>query len=122
MNLHGIAAGAIGAVNPFVPVVVKQSLGYTTESDGTQVPSYRVINTTGQKQALTGKDIERLNSLNAQGVTDKMYLNGNFEGVFRVLGKGGDLISSCGKTYLVASVMERWPDWCCVALMMQVAQ
>jgi hypothetical protein len=119
MNLHSIVSGAIGTVNPFIPVVIKQSTGYATNPDGTQVPVYTSINTTGQQQALSGGDILRLNSLNVQGVTTKMYLSGNWEGVFRVLGKGGDLLTFGGRTYLVAAVLERWPDWCCLAMTMQ---
>jgi hypothetical protein len=121
MNLHGIASGAVGTVNPFIPVTIKQSTGYATNPDGSQVPVYTTVNTTGQQQALTGGDIMRLNNLNVQGVVSKMYLNGNYEGVFRVLGKGGDLLTFGGRTYLVAAVLERWPDWCCIALTMQAA-
>ena len=122
MNLHGLASGAIGVVNPFIPVVIQQSLGtYATLPDGKQVPAYATVNTTGQKQALTGGDVLRLNNLNVQGVTDKMYLNGNFEGLIRATGKGGDLVTFGGQTYLVSAVLERWPDWCCVALTMQVS-
>jgi hypothetical protein len=120
MNLHNIVSGAIGSVNPFIPVVIKHSTGYTTSADGPQIPSYTVINTQAQIQALSGSDIMRLNNLNVQGVTCKAYLNGNTEGLFRVLGKGGDLISFGGQTYLVTQVMERWPDWCSLALTMQV--
>ncbi|NKI68959.1 hypothetical protein GN109_05965 [Collimonas pratensis] len=121
MNLHGVVSGAIGAINPFIPVVISKSSGYTTAPDGSQVPAYTTLSTTGQKQALSGSDIYRLNSLNVQGIVCKMYLNGNYEGVFRVLGKGGDLLTFGGQEYLVAAVLERWPDWCCVALTMQVA-
>ena len=119
MNLHGIASAAVSAVNPMIPVRIQHSAGYTTADDGKQVPAYRTINATGQKQALSGGDIARLQSLNVQGVTDKMYLNGNFEGVFRAMGKGGDLVVAGGRTYLVSQVLERWPDWCCLALTMQ---
>lgn len=121
MNLHSMASGAIGTVNPFIPVAIKQSTGYTTSPDGKQVPTYSTLTTTGQKQALSGGDIYRLNSLNVQGVTTKMYLNGNYEGVFRVLGKGGDLLTFGGQTYLVSAVIERWDSWCCIALTMQVS-
>lgn len=120
MNLHSIASGVISAVNPMIPVTVKVSAGYATSADGTQVPSYNTISTTGQVQALTGKDLKQLEGLNIQGVTEKAYLNGNYEGVFRVLGKGGDLLVFGGRTYLVMAVLERWPDWCSVALTMQL--
>jgi len=119
MNVRQLAAGATVAINPAVAVTIEQSTGYTTNPDGTQVPTYTTINTTGSVQALTGKDLEKLNGLNIQGVLSKIYLNGNYEGLFRVSGKGGDLIKFGGQTYLVASVMERWPDWCCLALTLQ---
>lgn len=120
MNLHNIVSGAIGAVNPSIAVVIKQSMGYTTNPDGSQVPAYTTTQATGQRQSLSGGDICRLNNLNIQGVTCKIYLNGNYEGVFRVLGKGGDLIIFGGQTYLVSAVLERWNDWCALALTLQV--
>ena len=119
MNLHAIASGVTGIVTPSQAATVQQSTGYTTGADGSQTPTYQTINTTADMQPLTGRDIERLNGLNIQGVFQKAYLTGNFEGVFRVLGKGGDLIVIGSRTYLVAMVLERWPDWCCVALTMQ---
>jgi hypothetical protein len=119
MNLHGIVAGAIGAVNPMAPMTIRQSTGYTIV-DFEQVPTYSTLITAGQVQALTGKDLQMLNGLNIQGVTQAIYLNGNFEGVFRVLGKGGDLIVFNGLTYLVVAVLERWFDWCKVAVTVQM--
>lgn len=120
MNLHSIVSGAIGAVNPQRDIVVWKSTGYTTAADGSQIPAYTTIPTTGQVQELTGRDIMRLAGLNIQGVTQKAYLSGNFEGVFRVMDRGGDLLKFGGQTYLVAVVLERWPDWVCVGLTMQL--
>ena len=120
MNLHGIASAAISAVNPMIPVTIKSSTGYTTGADGAQTPTYTTTTASGQRQALTGGDIARMNALNIQGVNEKLYLPGNYEGIFRVLGKGGDLISFNGQTYLVTAMLERWPDWCCLGLTLQV--
>lgn len=121
MNLHGIVSGAIGSVNPFIDAVVKRSSGYTTLPSGKRTPNYLAdLNITVQKQALTGKDLKQLDGLNIQGVVEKVYVNGNFEGIFRALGKGGDLFIMNGQTYLVLAVLERWPDWCSVGLGMQV--
>jgi hypothetical protein len=123
VNLHQLVRGVVGAVNPDIPVSVMPSTGSTEDDTGRSIPSYgTTIQTTGQKQSVTGRDIERFQQQNIQGVTCKMHLNGNYEGLFRVLGKGGDLLQFEGRTYLVASVMERWPDWCCVALTMQLDQ
>ena len=120
MNLHGIASSAIGTINPQRAVTVLISTGYTTAADGSQVPSYNSVQATGQIQDLSGKDISRLNGLNIQGVMQKAYLTGDYEGVFRVLGKGGDLLKFGNQTYLVTAVLERWPDWVCVGLTMQL--
>lgn len=121
MNLHQLVRGVVGGINPDIPVTVMQSTGATEDDTGRITPNYVTLPaTTGQKQPVTGRDIERFQQQNIQGVTCKMHLNGNFEGLFRVLGKGGDLLQFGGQTYLVASVMERWPDWCCVALTLQL--
>jgi len=120
MNLLALTGGAVGQINPPVPAIVQQSTGYTIVADGTQIPSYTTIDTTIQMQALSGGDLKKLESLNIQGVQQKGYLTGDFEGVFRVLGKGGDLITVGNYTYLVSVVLERWADWVCVGLTMQV--
>ncbi len=120
MNLHQMSSGLIGIVNPFIPVNIKVSTGYTMAADGSQVPTYNSIATVGQNQALSGKDLQKLEGLNIQGVVQKMYLNGDYEGIFRSDGKGGDLMSFNGKTYLVAIVFERWPDWTAVGLSNQL--
>lgn len=121
MNLHELVRGAIGAINPERDVTICVSTGATEDASGRTVPSYAApIPAKGQKQDLSGSDITRLQGQNIQGVVCKMYLTGNYEGLFRVLGKGGDLLTFDGQTYLVAKVIERWPDWCCLALTMQL--
>jgi hypothetical protein len=120
MNLHGIARQAIGSVNPNTAVTIKVSTGYTTGADGSQVPAYAPIETTGQVQALSSQDLQKLQGLNVQGVTSKIYLDGKYDGVFRILGKGGDLIVIGGRTYLVNAVMEQWPDWVALGITLQL--
>lgn len=120
MNMHNLVRGVIQSVNPDIPVTVLPSTGSSENAAGRVIPAYGTpITTTGQKQPVTGKDIERFQQQNIQGVACKMHLNGNYEGLFRVLGKGGDLLQFESQTYLVVSVMERWSDWCCVALTLQ---
>lgn len=126
MDLHGIASGAIGAVNPFVPITLKRSTGYTTAPDGTRTPTF--TNVTGlmaQVQALTAGDIRRLDGLNIQGVKRAMYVGGEVEAIVRVGGKGGDLVIFPtgtlpeGDTWLASQVLEAWPDWRKIALTLQ---
>ena len=120
MNLNNIVSTAINAVNPQVSVTIQQSTGYTIGADGSQVPTYTTITTTGQMQSLSTADLKRLEAMNIQAVQQKLYLNGDYEGVFRVLGKGGDLVTIGSYTYLVTAVLERWPDWVSLGITMQV--
>lgn len=119
MNLHGMAKGAVARVNPGIAITVQHSSGYTTAADGTQTPTYTQSTAQGQVQPLSEQDLKRLEGLNAQEVTAKVFLSGDFEGVFRKLGKGGDLLEWGGNTYLVTAVIERWPDWTCVGVTAQ---
>lgn len=97
MNLHQQAAGAIGSVNPFIPLSIRVSTGYATADDGTRVPSYLPAATvSGQVQALTFRDIQQLDGLNLQGTRRAIYVNGRVEGLVRVENKGGDLITVPG--------------------------
>nr|DAH84741.1 MAG TPA: head closure knob [Caudoviricetes sp.] len=127
MNLHGIVAPAIGAVNPFVPVTLKRSNGYTIEPDGTQVPSYVDVPLSVQVQALSFSDLQQLDGLNIQGVRRAVYLDGPTMGVVRNIGAGGDLFAFPpgllpeGDLWLAAHVLERWPDWSKVAITLQVS-
>lgn len=111
MNLRGIVASAISTVNPDIPITVQVSTGYVVGSDYRQVPTYNTIQATGQVQPLSAQDLRHLDGLNIQGVTSAVYLNGDFEGVFRSLGKGGDLLMFNNQTWIVNDVIERWPDW-----------
>ena len=119
MNLNDLVSSAIGAINPQVSISVQSSTGYTTNPDGTQVPTYSISTAMGQVQPLSSQDLRKLDGLNIQGVTAKVCLTGDFEGVFRVLGKGGDLLTFNGQAYLVTAVLERWPEWTCVGITMQ---
>ncbi len=125
MNLHGIVSGAIGSINPNIPITIKISNGYTTDANYIQQPQYTTINTAGQIQSLSASDLKRLESLNIQSVDQKVFLSGNYEGIFRQLGKGGDILTfaygnNTSQDYLVTAVLERWPEWCSLGVTMQV--
>lgn len=120
MNLHAITKGAIGAVNPFETVAVSVSTGYALAGDGTQTPAYQTDPAQAQVQALTYKDLLQVNSMNIQGTRRRIYFEGEVDGIVRMLNKGGDTITrSDGTVWLVAYVLEQWPDWCAVCVTLQ---
>ena len=116
MNLHQIASGAISAVNPFVDMVFSISSGFTQSSDYKRVPTFTTVTKSVQFQNLSAKELEQLNGLNLEGDLGAIYVNGEFDGVVRGLGKGGDKVTFNGKTWLVVQVLEQWPDWCKIAI------
>lgn len=124
MNLHGLVSGAIAAVNPFVPCTIQASTGYTTDAAGKRVPTYAAPFTIpGQVQALTFKDLTQLDGLNLNGTRRAIYFNGRVDAIVRVDNKGGDLITIAdgvnAGVWLVALVLEQWPDWVKVAVTLQ---
>lgn len=121
MNLHAVVSGAISAVLPPVNLVVQVSTGSVTNPDGSRTPSYAPSQTvSGFVQALQYNDIIQLDALNIQGERRKIYINGQINGLVRVANKGGDLITDdFGNIWLVAVVLEDWPDWCSVAVTLQ---
>ena len=128
MNLHGLVSGAIGAVNPLVAATVRQSTGYTTNSDGSRVPTYTTFGVSVQPQALTYTDLVKLDGLNITGIRRAIYLNvasGDVEGAVRAQQSGGDVLTFPsgtfpeGNVWLAAYVLEHWPDWEKIALTLQ---
>lgn len=119
MNLHGIVSGAIGAVNPHITCSFQVSTGSTSLPDGTRVPAYAAaVNVPVQVQALSYSDLMKIGGLNIEGTRRAVYLNGNVEGLDRQAMKGGDLFTMPNlpgfpgpTTWLVATVLEWWPDW-----------
>lgn len=121
MNLHGIVSAAIGSVNPFTPAVLRQSTGYTTAPDGTQVPSYTDTPLMVQVQAFSTDELRQLDGLNIQGNSTSIYVGGNWNGIIRTERQGGDLVVMKGQTWLVVKVLEDWPDWTRLAIVLQTA-
>lgn len=125
MNLHRIAAPFVAAVNPFVLASVQRSNGYTTSGDGTQQPQYftgcmvRV-----QRQALSYKDLMQVDKLNLNGEACALYMDGDWSGVSRTKGKGGDMVTMPdGLVWLTVHVLENWSataGWTKVAAVLQV--
>lgn len=121
MNLHQLAVGVTRAINPQSMLTVLVSTGYVTNDDGSRTPSYAApVTVPGDVQPLQYNDIVQLDGLGIQGERRKIYISGQVEGLIRVDRRGGDLIiTPDGHTWLVAVVLEDWPDWCAFAVTLQ---
>lgn len=129
LNLHGLVAPAIDALNPRFTGVWRVSTGYTTASDGTQVPTYTNSTVLMRVQALSGKDLKHEAFLNVQGVKRVVSMFSNAQGVNKPDVKGGDILQfpenrgGANRDWLVVHVLETWtPDvagWCRVGVVLQ---
>lgn len=120
MDLRGIANSVSSTVNPNVIATVLRSTGYTVGAGRKQVPSYAPpVTGPAQLQALDGKDLDQLDGLNVQGTIRALYLRGVLAGVVRPDSTGGDIIQIAGRNWLVVKVLESWPTWTKVAIVLQ---
>lgn len=123
MNLHGIVAPAIGAVNPFVVASMQVSTGYTTNPDGSRIPTHNTVTGSVQVQALTFKDLTQLDGVNMNGEARAIYFYGEFNGVLRARQKGGDIVTLTdgpnAGNWLIVQMLETWHDWCKAAVVLQ---
>lgn len=121
MNLNSIVENVVSAVTPQTPLTVKQSIGYTTNGDGSRTPNYNAPFTiNGSMQAMSGRDLRQVEGLNLQGTLMAIYLDGAILAAQRVTMKGGDIITDpSGNVWLVSLVSENWPDWTKVIVTLQ---
>jgi len=120
MNLHGLVRGFISGVNPEVAATIRKSAGFTTLANGKQVPAYEPdVSALVQKQELTMRELQQIDNVVKQGVLCSLYVAGNYYGVNRSSQLGGDLFIVGGQTWKVVQVLEAWPDWCKLAVVLQ---
>lgn len=114
MNLHGLVAPAIGAVNPFVTGLYRASDG-STNDHGKRIPLYADgVAVSLQVQPLSNMDLKQIDAINVGGIKKAIYVYGEAFAVVRKYAKGGDLIDVTQGgdqgTYLVTVVPEAWSD------------
>jgi hypothetical protein len=126
MNINQIVGPYIAAINPTQPASVLFSTGPgPTQPDGSRAPTYAdPVSASAQVQPITTGDLRKLDALNIQGVSQKVYLNGTLRGLQRINSLGGDLlVLDTGETYLVKAVLEQWAAgnimWVCCAIVLQ---
>ena len=122
MNLHSIVAPLIAAINPSSFITVKQSNGYTTAPDGEQIPQYTLVQIVADVQGLDAAGLRLVESLGIQGISRRVWVNGQFGGLVRATAKGGDIIEDQnGNTWKITAVPEGWDGsgWCSFVMTMQ---
>lgn len=112
-NMHAVVRGAITTLNPDEPGTVYVSTG-STNVRGILTPTFTAVAAQLQFQAQAHDKVMHERALEYSSMYDTVYAYGNFTGVDRPDGKGGDVIQTTadGKFYLITRVLEWWPQWC----------
>ena len=127
INVRAAANAQTRVVNPNVSAELWKSTGSTTSPSGKRTPTYRKLPVTLQVQSLTYSDIQQLDGLNIEGVRRAIYTSTQIAAIIRVQQKGGDLIVFPkgtpgvpeGTTWLAAHTLERWSNFCKIAITLQ---
>lgn len=126
INVRALANSVIQQVNQNIQATWKRSTGgYITNGAGHRVPTVQATSVQIQVQGTSSDDLKQIDGLNIQGVMRTVIMYGNVQGVVRTGQKGGDLLSfpdspgATSKDWRVVHVLESWPTWCRVIVVMQ---
>lgn len=109
MNLHRLVRGVIPLVNPDQEVVILRSTGYTVDDTGRQTPQYaEPVTVRAQVQPVPETVLQHVEGYNQNSIYRNMYLLGDWTGLSRATGQGGDLVYWDGFAWLVDQVPEAW--------------
>jgi hypothetical protein len=125
MNIRGLANLGIRSVNKNIPVLWQTSTGYVTDAAGKRVSTFAQSTIQAQVQGISAGDMRHVDGLNIEGVKRAVIMYGNVQGVVRADQKGGDLLTfpevpnGVSRSWRVVSIMETWPTWCKVIVVLQ---
>lgn len=109
MNLHRLVRGVIPLVNPDQEVVILRSTGYTVDDTGRQMPQYaEPVTVRAQVQPVPETVLQHVEGYNQSSIYRNMYLMGDWTGLSRATGQGGELVYWDGFAWLVDQVPEAW--------------
>jgi len=125
LNLHAIVAPIIAVINPQSTLTIAVSSGYTTNPDGSRIPQYTLTTLVADVQGLDAASLRMVEGLNIQGISRRVWVNGQYAGVVRAAFKGGDLVTDeSGQQWLITAVPEGWDKsgWCSFVMTLQKPQ
>lgn len=125
IDIYGLANSVIQDVNPDSSISWVRNSGYTTDDAGKRTATTTTTTILAQIQGLSASDLRHIDGLNIQGVMRSVHMKGNVQGVVRADSKGGDILQfpeipgESNKNWRVIQVMETWPEWSRVIVVLQ---
>lgn len=121
-----LAAGAVQAVLPRIPVTLHRNIGSTADAAGYLTPAYDPPEVYGGSVQPVPTDVLRqVDGINQQGTLRAVRLFAAANASMRPMQTGGDLLEFEAAPggllcrWLVVHVIEAWPGWCHVVVAMQ---
>ncbi len=109
VQLRAAVRGVINTFNPDIPIVILVSDGYTIGTGRIQVPSFIAPQPAiAQVQPTSTDELKHVNNYNASSIYYDCYIDGDWNGLNRHDGQGGDLLYFYGFEWLVHSVPEKY--------------
>lgn len=109
LNLHALARPVVTAVNPDRRVVIRRYAGESVGDDGTPRPRYApAVAVMAQVQPLPQDKLQYVAQGQQTGIWRQIYLPGDWSGLDRPGGRGGDLVYFQGREWLINPVQEAW--------------
>lgn len=109
MNLHELVRPLVGIVNPFQPIVILVSVGFTVNAQYEQVPAWApALSVPAQVQPVPDKTLQWLLQTRKNSIWRDCYLYGPVTGLERATARGGDMLYFEGVEWQVDQVLEAW--------------
>ena len=91
MNLHELVRPLVGIVNPFQPIVILVSVGFTVNAQYEQVPAWApAVEVMAQPQPVADKTLQFLVQQRQNTIWHDFYLSGDWSALDRPAEQGGD--------------------------------
>ena len=110
MNIFGIVAPLVAAINPRETLTIYAPVGYVTAADGARTPNTAApAIVLASVQNADYETLQQNGGVNLSSENLVAYLPGNWTGVVRADQKDGSIIVRAdGSRWLVISVAENW--------------
>ncbi|MFJ7315269.1 hypothetical protein ACIQVE_21400 [Pseudomonas sp. NPDC098747] len=122
MNLNNLVGGFLNSVTPQEEVVLFRCTGQTNDR-GKITPTYApAFPTMARVQSVSDAALKLIDRVGDNSKLLHFYLNGDWRGVFRPDGTGGDMIYARNQWWLINAVPEDFSQagWVCVRGVLQV--
>lgn len=123
MNLNKLVSGILGSVTPLESIALFRCTGKTNNRAVITSTYAPVVEMQAKVQSVGDEALKLIDRVGDNSKLLHFYLNGDWRGVFRPDGTGGDMIYARGQWWLVTAVPEDFSHagWVCVRGTLQMS-